>query len=217
MGVNDQGDAAGTADPSAFFTFTAFFYDAAADEIVQVAPQGSRGWDINNAGQVTGHVGSEAFRWSQSGGLQMLGPLDDTFSSTFGYTMNEDGTVAGEARNPQSSNSSRAFVFTDESGMEMIPAVGGENRAWGINDHGAVVGEAQNTGSGDKGWIWTPAGGVQVLNDLIDPAESMTVIAAYDINDSGRIVALAFDNDLPEFVGVVLIPNPLHHLSPERF
>jgi len=55
-GVNDQGDAAGTADPRAFFTYTPFFYDAAADEIVRVAPQGSRGWDVNNAGQVTGHV-----------------------------------------------------------------------------------------------------------------------------------------------------------------
>jgi len=30
-------------------------------------------------------------------------------------------------------------------------------------------------------------GGVQVLNDLIDPAENMTVIAAYDINDSGGL------------------------------
>ena len=53
-GINEFGDAVGTADPSALLSFQAFYYDAAMDAMVQMAPWPSRGYDVNDAGQATG-------------------------------------------------------------------------------------------------------------------------------------------------------------------
>jgi len=45
----------------------------------------------------------------------------------------------------------------------------------------------------------------------------MAIIAAYDISDTGKIVALAYDNDLAEFVGVILAPYLIERRTPNRF
>jgi probable HAF family extracellular repeat protein len=65
-------------------------------------------------------------------------------------------------------------------GEDFIP----ESNAWGINDAGHVVGSATVRG-GDHAFLWTPAGGMQDLNALIDPLDPLkgvtTLVSARDI------------------------------------
>ena len=208
-GVNDFGDAAGTADPAALLSFQPFFYDATSEQMIQIAPTPGRGHDVNNAGQVAGHLGTTAFRWTVNGGLEELGPLDPTFSASFGFAINELGDVAGEAKDPTTNDRSRAFIFTDQMGMQMIPGIGLINRANGINDLGVVVGDTEKTGFGDKGWVWTGETGTRILDDLIDEARNISIITAHDVNDNGQIVGLGFDNNIGDFVAVRLTPYKL--------
>jgi hypothetical protein len=191
-GVNDVGDAAGTVNPSALLSYQSFFYDAVHDQMMPVAPWPSRAYDVNNDREVTGYAGTTAFRWTPEGGLQDLGPLNGTFSFTVGFAINEGGDVVGSASNQQSDNSSRAFIYTEESGMQMIPPVGLGNRAWGVNTLHVVVGDTDHTGFGDKGWVWSLADGLRLLDGLIDPAENASIITAHDINNFDQIVGLAF-------------------------
>lgn len=204
--VNDGGDAVGTADPSSILDFHAFYYDASSDEIFDLAPWPSRGYDVNNSGTATGYVDLTAFRWTAESGIDLLGPLSTTYSLTFGFAINELDEVVGEAADPMSDENSRAFMFRDETGMQMIPPVGLVNRALGVNDLGVVVGETTHTGSGDKGWIWTAQTGTRVLTNLIDPDENIAIISAVDINNNGQILSLAFDNNIPDFVTARLDP-----------
>tara|TARA_B100000676_G_C17990877_1_gene794817 strand:+ start:22 stop:384 length:363 start_codon:yes stop_codon:yes gene_type:complete len=56
-----------------------------------------------------------------------------------------------------------------------------------INDHTAVVGEA-DTGKGGSAFLWRTVHGMLNLNDLIPPNTGWHLITATDINNSGEIV-----------------------------
>ena len=204
-GVNEFGDAVGTADPNAMLNFQAFYYDAATDEIVQMAPYPSRGSDINDAGQATGYHGTTAFRYTLDGGLEDLGPLSFIYSFTVGSAINQAGDVVGGA-DDVTSDASRAFIYTDAEGMQEIPAIGIINQAWGLNDLGVVVGSSEQTGFADQGWVWSAETGIQMLADIIDPSAHLGIISATDINNDGQIIG--YGTDLINYAAVAVRLTP---------
>jgi len=63
------------------------------------------------------------------------------------------------------------------------------SNAYGINDSGQIVGQADTSGnSATHAFLKSGSGPIQDLNDLIDPASRWTLEEAKGINDLGQIV-----------------------------
>jgi trimeric autotransporter adhesin len=77
-----------------------------------------------------------------------------------------------------------------------------ESDALAVNAGGTIVGDA--AGSSESlpvAWVMAPGGGMQLLNDLIDPALGWDVMVAQGINDNGQIVGYgAHDGGYHAFV-----------------
>ena len=79
--------------------------------------------------------------------------------------------------------------------------------AAGVNDLGQVVGGSDIDAAGDgAAFIYTQAGGMQNLNDLIDPSSGWNLDGgAIAINDAGQIVGAGI-NPQGEFHAFLLTP-----------
>lgn len=211
-GINAAGHVTGYSSDGSFDGTSAFLFTDAAG-MVDITPGVNRafGKDINDSDQVTGYMsadgGNRAFRWSAAGGLENLGTLDG-FAHSFGFAINQSGQVAGYAQSA-GGNASRIVRFTDGIGVEDLGGVGETNVSWGINGFGDVVGEGRPTSGLLRAFLYTDGGGLRDLNDLLDPAfGNWFVLAAYDINDAGQIVATAIDNNTGEIYSIRLEPAP---------
>ena len=207
-GINDAGDIAGTGKDAQFGTPDRAFLDLSGGALNNLTTEfSSRATDVNNAGQVAGYSNSGgfgAFRWDETGGFQFLGSLGLAFS--FANAINESGQVVGEALSA-TGNTSKPWRYTDEAGMQEIPApVTQSSAAIGINSQGHVVGTTE-VGGPDLGWLWTGGSSVTDLDDLYNVGiENISTLAAHDINDTGQILALGYDNNVGEFRTVLLTP-----------
>jgi len=103
------------------------------------------------------------FRWTQAGGVQLLGSLSS--SSSFGVAngVSADGSVVvGESYN---GTNYEAFRWTQAGGMQGLGVIPGdfESRAYGVSADGSVVvGQSDSS----EAFRWTQAGGMQGLGDL---------------------------------------------------
>jgi probable HAF family extracellular repeat protein len=100
-------------------------------------------FDINDAGVVVGIDDLDAVRWTVSSagisGPEKLGTLP-FWGPQFPVAVNAGGTIVGWAE--PGGNRKRAFVYTDEVGMQLLPRPGDadQSRALAINDQGIAVG-----------------------------------------------------------------------------
>jgi len=105
-----------------------------------------------------------------------------------------------------------AFLWTKEDGisdLRTLPApLDDSSDAWGINSSGEAVGRSCDVDGNCHGFLWE--NGVMVdLNCLVDPGDCNpedTLIAAFDIDDRGRITGQAFDDEAGEFVAFLATP-----------
>ena len=107
-----------------------------------------------------------------------------------------------------------AFYWTKDDGirdLETLPAPFDDNSdAWGINRWGQAVGRSCDVVGNCHAFLWQD-GVMTDLNCLVDPddcAPDVTLIAAFDIDDFGRITGQAFDEDAGEVVAYVATPVP---------
>jgi probable HAF family extracellular repeat protein len=105
-----------------------------------------------------------------------------------------------------------AFYWTKEGGIRdlgTLPAPFDDNSdAWGINSWGQAVGRSCDVDGNCHGFLWEN-GEMVDLNCLVDPDDCTpedTLIAAFDIDDRGRITGQAFDDEAGEFVAFVATP-----------
>ncbi|MCA8961023.1 MAG: hypothetical protein KDC38_10950 [Planctomycetes bacterium] len=191
-GVNDGGQVCGTSVASTIAAASqAVRFDSSLG-LASLTPSlavESGAEAINNVGQIVGAAGNQAFRWSPGVGVEFLGPLPPGFDFSFAKDVNDSGQVTGNLSAVGTSNH-RAFLYTDATGVMVLPTPGGDAFAWGMNNEGHVVGvsDVPNTS-----WIWTPQQGVRDLSTLIDPALGMPLLLATDINDMGMIIARGTD------------------------
>jgi probable HAF family extracellular repeat protein len=106
----------------------------------------------------------------------------------------------------------RAFLWTKEDGISdlgTLPAPFADNSdAWGINKWGQAVGRSCDFDGNCHAFLWQD-GAMTDLNCSVDPGDcdpEDTLIAAFDIDDFGRITGQAFDDEAGAFVAFLATP-----------
>ncbi|MFG0283186.1 MAG: PEP-CTERM sorting domain-containing protein [Phycisphaerales bacterium JB039] len=163
--------------------------------------------------------GTEAFRWTEAGGVELLGDLPggDTFS--FAYGVNADGSViVGAGRGAD--NLHQVVRWTDAGGIEALGNLPGsmprtEATAWacsadgsvivGIANHSSFCGEYDESG---EAFIWTEADGMRRVRDVLMLDHGVDVsgwalIAATGVSDDGTVICGHGVNPLGHYEGWV--------------
>jgi probable HAF family extracellular repeat protein len=135
----------------------------------------SAAYAINNLGQVTGTsyvnsgLANHAFLWTSSAGMLDLQPSGP--GSSWGYGVNSLGHVTGLFIGPKPDFTSRAFYWTDQTGMQDLGVLPGWAMSAGeaINDLDEIAGTLQGLPDGlnvSHAVLWTRGGGGTRVNDL---------------------------------------------------
>lgn len=122
--------------------------------------------------------------------LGRVGGLTD--ETTNPEAVNSDGQVAGTAHSawtPTTPIVYRAFFWTPQQGIQVLPTLGGTINSWAhaINSAGQIVGEAEISEGLVHAMLWNPGQSgysVQDLGVLTGKTQSL----AYGINDAGVVV-----------------------------
>jgi len=179
---------------------------------------------VNNRGQVIGvsdlpgDTTQHAFLW-ENGSLRDLGTLGGTYSAP--YWLNEAGDVVGGATTQGDLN---YFAFLWKNGkMNNLGALDGDPCSQGnaVNETGQIVGESASCDflTVQRAFLWE-RGSMVDLNNLIPPNSSLSLSAAWNINERGEIVGVGVPpgaSTNTDFVGhlFLLIPCDENHPNVE--
>jgi probable HAF family extracellular repeat protein len=196
--LNDSGDLAGTLDSDKRVEGVLYHNNSISKT------GGFTANSINNHGEVTGYVpsvsgtGGEAYLY-RNGALQRLGTLGGTISD--GQSINASGEVVGYSY----LNLEEFHAFHYANGvMRDLGGLGGNSRAWDINDSGQIVGQSETLDNARHATLWN-GGRVYDLSNLA-PA-GWTLMNAVSINRYGQIVGSAVHDDV-EAEGYLLTLHP---------
>lgn len=179
------------------FLLPAFFAEGASFQglgELGVSNHGSYAFGISANGSVVvgetkspNSVVGEAYRWTSSGGMQLLGDLapGGIFVSSSTSISGDGSTVAGFASN--SDNNLEAFRWTSGTGMVGLGDLTGNvtgSVAYGISSNGSVIVGRGISASGAEAFRWT--GGV--MTGLGDLPGGIFYSEAYGVSGDGSIV-----------------------------
>jgi probable HAF family extracellular repeat protein len=111
--------------------------------------------------------GTEAFRWTQAGGMAGLGDLAGGGFESRAYGTNSDGSVV--VGYGKSASGTEAFRWTQAGSMVGLGDLAGggfASSAMGTSSDGSVVVGYGTSASGTEAFRWTQAGGMVGLGDL---------------------------------------------------
>lgn len=217
-GINDAGAIVGQSLLQEHFPF-AFLYKNGIMQNLSSLPGSDRSSAaaINNAGQIAGTSGvgpsqgpngnqSHAVLW-ENGRILDLGTLGGL--NSYGTAINERGQVAGYsslAGGDGQDADYRAFIWWKGKMRQLdAPPNGRQVQPNGMNNHGHIVGTHQRQGA-QRAFVYGMHGKMRDLTDLVGPAQTWTITAAYDINDAGQIVGEACDASFSYCTAVRLDP-----------
>jgi len=130
---------------------------------------------------LTALAAGQSYTVTDLGSLNPGGAVDVSFANG----INRFGHVVGSSYTPLGLH---AYLWTTSQGMQDLGTLGGSNSvAYGINDSGTVVGQADLANGDVHAFSWTRSGGMQDLGTL-GGHES----AAFGINDAGEIVGESY-------------------------
>jgi len=159
---------------------------------------------INNTGLLGGvdEAKSEAAVYSITSGSMTDIPIPGATWAQV-QAMSDTGLAVGWFG---TGTTTHGFIYNVSSGVLTDLYFGPGTSAAGVNDLGQVVG-----GVGDQpptyAFIYSQAGGMQNLNDLIDPSSGWDIWAATGINDAGWICGQGV-NPQGRIDAVLLVPLP---------
>lgn len=134
-------------------------------------------------------AGSQAFIWTQEGGIFGLGDLDGGGFSSVASDVSSDGTViVGSGLSAASDPYGEAFYWTASSGLGGLGDLSGGDFysvAFGVSWDGSVVVGRGTSNSGSEAFRWTLTGGMTGLGDL--PSGSFGSSAG-DVSADGLVV-----------------------------
>jgi probable HAF family extracellular repeat protein len=235
-GINNRGQVVGWAEngvhettctPPQVLQFEPVIWGPKLGEITQLPPLSGdldgAATAINDKGDVVGisgicdqaigrYTAAHAVIW-QNGTPTNIGNFDGGIAWNTPTAINSRGQVVGFANLPDTQNGAFnpvGFIWSKEHVIQEIPPVGTDanNLAWGINDHGQVVGDScvDNTFSSCRAFLWQH-GVVTDLNSLIQPGASLSLVLANDVNDTGEIVGYAVDSTSGDLVAFLAVPS----------
>jgi probable HAF family extracellular repeat protein len=196
QGINDHGRVVGTSATASGESHAFAWADGRMRDLGLAAFATAN--DLNDRGQVTGGVplGETFHAYRLRGGhLTDLDAADVPYSE--GVAINEAGQVAGNSA-PAPAQFNHAFLWSRGRRID-LGTLGGEfSSAAGINDHGAVVGQANTTEGSMRGFVWRH--GVMTALGVLADGENGS--RANDINNHGWVVG-ASDAAGGEFHAVI--------------
>jgi probable HAF family extracellular repeat protein len=174
-GINDSGQAVGISGAVAFGSH-GFVWNPVTQTMSDVFP--ATGLDIVFAINNNGHYTGGNAVLVANGTTTVLGPGTGLAISDNDQVAGFDTTVMG----PIATRYSGGITTT-------IGTFGGDTSiAYGINNAGDVVGTADAIGNIRRAFLYTGAGGLQDLNDLIPSGSGWALEEAHGITDNGVIV-----------------------------
>jgi probable HAF family extracellular repeat protein len=212
---------------SQFLQFEAVVWGPELGQLTQLSPLSpdpdSAATAINDRGQVVGISGlcanavggtsaQHAVLWEPDGKPINLGNFDGGVAWNTPTAINNRGQVVGfgnQARTQGGAFNPVAFFWDKEHGIRSIAPIGDDTNswAWGINNHGVVVG--QSFGGADdpfgRAFVYEH-GSITDLNALIQSNFSLHLELANDINDEGEIVGFARDTNTDATVAFLAVP-----------
>jgi probable HAF family extracellular repeat protein len=161
------------------------------------------GLDINGTGEIVGEsifsygppFTSHGFKWTAAGGLEDIGTLPGGDTS-MANAVNESGIIAGQSNAgafPGAWHAVKWNVSDDVEDLGTLPG-GTYSIGFGINDYGTIVGYGNIADNAAHAMVWTAAGGMQDLNNLIPANSGWVLINANDVNDTGQITGYGTRN-----------------------
>lgn len=166
--------------------------------------------NINNLGQAVGKVSqpdgrSHPFLYSD-GKMTDLGLLPNALSA-WATAINDSGEVVGGPFNDGSG--AHAFLFSGGS-LHDLGSLGGESSAFGINNHGQIVGTAEVGSESEYHAFLAEHGRMLDLNSLIAQDTDWILRTATGINDAGQITGYGYiDGVQHAFVlNPTIVPEP---------
>lgn len=149
--------------------------------------------DVNDSGLVVGHVvlsqgqPLQAFRWSDSGGLEILPNLSPGGSSQ-AFAVNASGTTVGVSET--TGFETHGAVWAGSAAPVDLGTLGGTySEAQDINASGVAVGLSENTSGVVRAVKWAGAGAVEL------PTTFAGTSVANAVNDLGFIAGGATGSD----------------------
>jgi hypothetical protein len=145
---------------------------------------------INTAGTIVGDLStvgySQAFQWTEAGGLQVFGPVGNTsISPLIVSDINDAGQMVGTANSPQ-----RAVRGTLAGGLvDLVMPPNSQSQGFAINNAGWAAGRITTAGQ-QSAAVWRPDGTVIMAGDL---AGGQFNAIFRDIADNGTAVGWGFD------------------------
>jgi probable HAF family extracellular repeat protein len=125
--------------------------------------------------------------------------------------INESGVVVGFGNHSAADGgtfNAHAFIWTPQDGIRDLGTLPGDalSEALGINNRGQVVGLSCTAGFAScRGFLWEN-GAMVDMNSLVDRAFGEPIVAAGDIDDSGRITGQSFNAATNVTSAVLAVP-----------
>ncbi len=123
----------------------------------------SSGWRVNDLGQVVGISGTatvccHGFLWTNATGMVDLGTLNGPDGTSDAFDISESGRVVGSTTTSADPNNTHAYIWTQTTGMRLLPDLPGETDSggFGINEAGQIIGFADTPDGRTHGILWTP-------------------------------------------------------------
>ena len=180
------------------------------DGMIDITPtaQFAYAYDVNEAGQVVGYIGGQAFLW-EDGELTGLGTAPG-FALSAAFAINDDGVVAGQVTTA-SGNSERVASWTAADGWTVLGGAGEHNAGWGINRDGTVVGTGSPAGGLEQAVVYLEGFGLLTVGELLTTNDYF-LTNAFDVDDAGRILAVAHNRRTGNTETLLLEPDrkPMH-------
>ncbi len=125
------------------------------------------------------------WRWTNSTGLQTLGPAPAGFTLNPTSDVSGDGSIVVGYMNDGSD--SRAFRWTQSTGIEVVPGIGGAYGPFLSRDGTTIVGKTVGTSLSAR--RWTQATGAQPLGPLTGlPLGNGSALIGYGVSADGSVV-----------------------------